>query len=202
MHEYILALDVWEIVGKLFCWWNGQVTVSKRAYRGHTSPSQSTLVLVFCLISLSFHFTDCPHKRRALSSNSNHFPIMQIISLQKSSTPGAHQFSKASSLNTCIFFSLLYPPFPPSILLKRRVYFWCIALVFTLQGWGNRMSSYPINLHNPLWRVCFFSMVRSEIIQMYGEYTPAVKSKLHSYSHGLFRVTALPFKMHTSHQHI
>lgn len=70
--------------------------------------------------SSSTSLTDCPHKRRVLSSNFNHFPIMQMISLQKSSTPGAHQFSKASSLNTGIFFSLLHPPLPPSILLKRR----------------------------------------------------------------------------------
>lgn len=71
---YILDVDVWEIVGKLFCRWNGQVTGSKRAYRRHTSHSRSTSVLAFYLIgALSFHFTDCPHKRRALSSNSNHF---------------------------------------------------------------------------------------------------------------------------------
>lgn len=163
-------MDVCEIVGKLFCRWNGQVTGSRRAYHWPTSPSQSTLVLVFYLIgALFFHFTDCPHKRRALSSNSNHFPIMQMISPQKSSTPGAHQFSEASSLNTCVFFSPL-PPTSPHHTSEKKVYFWCIALVFTLLWWGNRKSSYPINLYNPLWRVCFFSMVRSEIIQMYGEY--------------------------------
>lgn len=113
------------------------MTGGKRAYQKHTSPSRSTLVLAFCLIgALPFHFTDCPHKRRALGSNSNHFPIMQIISPQKSSTPGAHQFSEASSLNTCIFF---FSPLPPTSSLhtyEKNVYFWCTALVFILLWWG------------------------------------------------------------------
>lgn len=124
-----------------FCRWNGQVTGSKSAYRQATSPSQSTFVLAFHLIgALSFHFADCPHKRRALISNSNDFPIMQMISPQKISTPGAHQFNKASSLNTCVPPLFSTPP-NSSRHTSEKVYFWCIALVFTLLWWGNRKSS-------------------------------------------------------------
>lgn len=54
------------------------------------------------------------------------------------------------------FFLLLPPPTSSLHTSEKRVYFWCIALVFTLLWWGNRKSSYPINLYNPLWRVCFF----------------------------------------------
>lgn len=67
------------------------------------------------------------------------------------------------------FFLSSTPHFLPPHLWKE-----CLFLMHStgvhIAVVGNRKSSYPINLYNPLWRVCLFSMVRSEIIQMYGEY--------------------------------
>lgn len=153
-----LSLAVSEIVGKLFCWWNGQVKGSKRTHQSLGSPPLERLVSGLVLSDHSpfhsFHFSDHPHnitEEDKRAPNSNHFPIMQIVTLRKPPLlVPINSVSPAVWMHS--FFSPPRPP-PPFHTSEKRVYFCCRASVFWhCSEWGiEKAPTHSINLYNPLF---------------------------------------------------
>lgn len=164
---WLLAGGVGEIVGKLFCRWNGKMAASKKTYQEVTSPTWNTLLLALWLIAdfLSLSLSLRPLHRlspqqessqlqlQTLSHYANDFPTEKLHACCPSIQQGL-QFEYAG-----IFFSLSALLF--SIFVKRMFYFWCIAMLFpSPRGWGEPLLNQF--LQTPL-EYMLLSVIRREI---------------------------------------
>lgn len=106
------------------------------------------------------------HRVSLLSDRSPLFPSLTVPSRKELSAPTPTTFPlcklslgrKAprhvpiNSVRPPVWIHTFFTPFSATSLpnSEKEDYFWCIELVFILLWWGNRKSSYPINLYNML----------------------------------------------------
>lgn len=136
-----LAGGIWEIVGKLFCRWNGKVAPGKKEYQDLTSPTWSTLLLVFRLIADFLFLAFLPLHWLSPQEESSQLQL-QTLSHYANDFPTEKPRACCPSIQQGLQFEYTGDFFPPSshfsIFVKRMSYFWCIAMVFPspLGGWG------------------------------------------------------------------
>lgn len=97
---------------------------------------------------LPLRWLTVPTRREFSAPTSTTFPLCKWFPCRK-----APRLVPINSLRPPVwiqaFFSLPHTPTSSLHTSEKKVYFWCKALVFTLLWWGNRKSTYPINLYNP-----------------------------------------------------
>lgn len=201
--EYILAVDIRERVGKLFCRWNGQMKGDRK--QKIISPANIILLEHYGIGLLSDMNSLLPLHWLSPQEEGSQLQL-QPLSHYADDFPAEKLHAWCPSIQRGLQFEYMFffSPLPPTSSLhtsEKKVYFWCIALVFILPWWGNRERALTQSIYTtPLKSTPFSFGEEWNCTNVWG--IPAVKSKLLSYSHGLFRVTTLPFQMHTSGQGI